>query len=59
MSNIHTDHADTFDTLADSSKATFDTLFNASKSVDAQMVATSVVYAGALIAAAYRSTAAV
>jgi hypothetical protein len=56
MSNIYSDRADTLDALAESSKQTFDTLFKTSKSVDAQLVATSVVYAGAVVAAAmYRA----
>ena len=56
MSNLYTERADALHDHAQSMMEAFLQLYENSKSTDAQLVATSVVYAGELIAAAmYRA----
>ncbi len=56
MSNLYADRASDLDAKTESDRETFEELFRESKSYDAQLIATAVVYAGDVIAAAlYRA----
>ena len=58
MSNLYSERAEVLDEHAKNMMETFAQLYDSSRSTDAQLVATSVVYAGELIAAAmYRAMA--
>ena len=52
MSNLYSERAEVLDEHAKNMMETFAQLYDGSHSTDAQLVATSVVYAGELIAAA-------
>jgi|EndMetStandDraft_7_1072992.scaffolds.fasta_scaffold1955320_1 hypothetical protein len=56
MSNLYSELADQYDSQARDARKKFEELFKASQSYDAQLIATSVVYAGEAVAAAlYRA----
>ena len=56
MSSLYSELADQYDSQACDAREKFEELFRASQSYDAQLIATSVVYAGEAIAAAlYRA----
>jgi len=52
MSSLYSELADQYDSQARDAREKFEELFMASQSYDAQLIATSVVYAGEAIAAA-------
>jgi hypothetical protein len=52
MTNLYSDRAEALDQQANDARKTFEELFKASDKFEAQLIATAVVYAGELIAAA-------
>ena len=56
MRNLYSERADSLEQQASDARRTFEELFKASDKFDAQLIATAVVYAGDVIAAAlYRA----